>query len=1216
MIKGFNIPYVTKFSRPAFGNGRAYVGTTIGLVYGFGSPVNLPLNCTSPNDFGISNLGVATAAKTITCKTSIALTISEIVLTGNANFNITGLPSTPLQVPAQGSFTFQASFNPAIVGALSSDVLITTVNGVVGYSTSTPVTLRGTGQSVAALLAVTPPVLAFPGAITGMDLGGINQSAIFINQGNTPLIITNILYSIVSETGPWIPATSTGSGPKSSAFTFIGLPSVIPPQSSVTVIVNFDTSVTGNYAAYLSIVSNGGTKIFDAVGVAGSPPAAVVEFQTIDGTGWIPYVHGKNFTFGNVTENETRTLKLRVTNNGTADAGALSLTVSKPPFGLPGIIGAANQIDLAEGTSLGPGQSATANLYCSVPKSQWNVDPIFGLAQWTMNVNDINFVKQDIQIDCLGVSEQSAPFKADGSGQGRYRYIGCYLENNPGRQLQTQLYGSPNNTISMCTNACGANANAIFCGTQYQRECWSGPTIPTQKVDDINCNFACTGDLLQTCGGNGEGAGAGRTYISLFADSARYNGGNPVPSGTSTGVSTPTVVPGAPTVNPGVGSYTSIGCYTEATTGRALANVFTMVNRTVSACIAGCQTKNYIYAGLEYGQECWCGNAFAAGAVPAPAADCKIVCVGNTAEYCGGSSRLNVYQLNAVSSSTTTSTTTTISLSSTTSSPVTPITSSSDSSSSTSASLSTTTTTTTSSSASATPTGPVVKQTVGAYTFQGCYTEWPVGRTLNLRSYANDSMTLESCAAFCTGATYFGAEYGRECYCGNEIRAPSVLAPTQSDCSVLCAGDKTTFCGGSVRIQMYMLSPVISTTSSVALSTTVGSSSSSTVSSSTIASSSSSISSSTTSVVPTTSSDVATLSSTISSVTVSPSSSAITTSSTTLSPTPLSSSSSSTLPSTTAAPTTSASTTTKTTSTATGPTIVPTVGAFAYAGCYVESASLNLGRTLPFALLANDSMTVQLCAQNCATYQYFGLEYSRECWCGNVLNAGSLKVADTDCKSTCKGDATQFCGAGDRLNVYLKGAVSTASTASAATSAAPSSSSTTLSISPSTTTTQASSPTTTTEAPPSSSSSTSSSSSSSSTTTSQIPVYTGPPVTSGGNLNFTYYSCVSEPSAGKLFPSQIDNNGTSMTIDRCLSQCSQYKYAGVEYGRECWCGNTINFSGTLAPTPGTNVSDTECSFTCPGNSSQFCGAGNRINLYWFDFVKAAANGVDVTGRTN
>lgn len=88
-----------------------------------------------------------------------------------------------------------------------------------------------------------------------------------------------------------------------------------------------------------------------------------------------------------------------------------------------------------------------------------------------------------------------------------------------------------------------------------------------------------------------------------------------------------------------------------------------------------------------------------------------------------------------------------------------------------------------------------------------------------------------------------------------------------------------------------------------------------------------------------------------------------------------------------------------------------------------------------------------------------------------------------------------------------------------------------------------------------------------------------------------------------------------MTIDRCLSQCSQYKYAGVEYGRECWCGDTINFNGTLAPIPGKNVSDTECSYTCPGNSSQFCGAGNRINLYWFDFVKAAANGVDVTGRS-
>lgn len=57
---------------------------------------------------------------------------------------------------------------------------------------------------------------------------------------------------------------------------------------------------------------------------------------------------------------------------------------------------AANQIDLAEGTILKPGESATASLYCAVPKEQWNTDTYWGAANWTMNTNDPNWDKQYI----------------------------------------------------------------------------------------------------------------------------------------------------------------------------------------------------------------------------------------------------------------------------------------------------------------------------------------------------------------------------------------------------------------------------------------------------------------------------------------------------------------------------------------------------------------------------------------------------------------------------------------------------------------------------------------------------------------------------------------------------------------------------------------------------------------------------------------------------
>jgi hypothetical protein len=74
------------------------------------------------------------------------------------------------------------------------------------------------------------------------------------------------------------------------------------------------------------------------------------------------------------------------------------------------------------------------------------------------------------------------------------------------------------------------------------------------------------------------------------------------------------------------------------------------------------------------------------------------------------------------------------------------------------------TTATRTTTATAAPTGTLaVRPTVGAYTFVGCQTEATAGRALSEKSYADDSMTLDSCASYCSGFTYFGTEYSREC---------------------------------------------------------------------------------------------------------------------------------------------------------------------------------------------------------------------------------------------------------------------------------------------------------------------------------------------------------------------------------------------------------------------------------------------------------------------
>lgn len=514
--------------------------------------------------------------------------------------------------------------------------------------------------------------------------------------------------------------------------------------------------------------------------------------------------------------------------------------------------------------------------------------------------------------------------------------------------------------------------------------------------------MTCNDNSTEYCGGSNRlnvyqlGSTANSTSTSTTSSTATTA---PPTSGSTTVVATSTSsstsssspTPTGPSVNPGLDGYSSIGCYTEATNARALANFMDTTNKTVADCIEACKANSYIYAGLEYGGECWCDNSFANGSIPAPIGDCGMTCNGNSTEFCGGPNRLNVYQLKKTpstsSAAATTSSSSTGSSSTVPSTTVPPTTVSSTTSSSTTTSA-------------ATPTGPAIKKVVNNYNFQGCWDEPPNDRAIIDQTYANDSMTLESCATFCNGFTYFGTEYGRECYCGNVLKQGAVKATNQADCSFPCAGDGTEYCGAGNRLELYMVSP---------------------------------------------------------------------------------------------------NTTTVTTASASS----------ASAALKSSSTSTTSGAASTSSAAASSS---------------------------TAISTTSSGTATTSGASTSSGATATSSGAATTLRTST----------SAATSASPSP--------------------------------------------------TGP-VIFQGDKNYTYYGCVSEPSAGKLMDFQVYNNGTTMTPQVCLSQCEQFTYAGVEYGQECWCGNTLNLAGWSGATPGQNVSSSQCSMLCPGNATEYCGSGNVLQLY-------------------
>ncbi|KAF2135579.1 uncharacterized protein K452DRAFT_313887 [Aplosporella prunicola CBS 121167] len=192
-------------------------------------------------------------------------------------------------------------------------------------------------------------------------------------------------------------------------------------------------------------------------------------------------------------------------------------------------------------------------------------------------------------------------------------------------------------------------------------------------------------------------------------------------------------------------AYSYEGCYTDSVSSRTFNDaVFYDSNMTISKCSEQC-TK-WAYFGVEYGEECYCGAIFASSSTKASESECNLPCPGNSVEKCGAGDRLSAYKNLLLVD----------------------------------------------------VTNPVIP----GYAYQGCYNDSASDRVLVGSSTQADSLTVEGCASFCNAAAYFGVEYGRECYCGSELKA-SAVKQAEGDCSIMCAGDTAEYCGAADRIGVY-----------------------------------------------------------------------------------------------------------------------------------------------------------------------------------------------------------------------------------------------------------------------------------------------------------------------------------------------------------------------------------------------------------------------------
>lgn len=228
------------------------------------------------------------------------------------------------------------------------------------------------------------------------------------------------------------------------------------------------------------------------------------------------------------------------------------------------------------------------------------------------------------------------------------------------------------------------------------------------------------------------------------------------------------------------GNMTLQGCYSDVSVATLPYKAYENSSNTIELCTSTCNAAGYSIAGVEAGTQCFCGNALGYAANMVVNTACSSTCAGNSSETCGGGSRINIYSNGTPPQS-------------------------------------------------ATPGNPDSVYNAN-YDYLNCYGEATTGRALSAKGYTDPvNMTLESCAAFCSGYQYFGVEYAQECYCGSCFNAGSAVIAS-GKCAMTCTGDASEFCGGSYALSVYKLDPASSLTPiaqscNAASSTTTGASS-------------------------------------------------------------------------------------------------------------------------------------------------------------------------------------------------------------------------------------------------------------------------------------------------------------------------------------------------------------------------------------------------------
>ncbi|KAF2799827.1 WSC domain-containing protein 2 [Melanomma pulvis-pyrius CBS 109.77] len=337
------------------------------------------------------------------------------------------------------------------------------------------------------------------------------------------------------------------------------------------------------------------------------------------------------------------------------------------------------------------------------------------------------------------------------SAVGSYQlYFASYTFS--GSQAQSAVLGvsagsSSDNykNASSLSNVCASLSTPSPTPTPSSSSVASSSLIPSadSTLDSSSTSMTMLTSVLTTpASTSSTGSAASSSNLptpTLVSSSSEFATSTTTLPSSSSPVSSSTPIPSFP-------GYDYTGCVNDSSSDRTFTAKGQIADtNSYESCAAFC--SGYMFFGVEYGTECYCGNALPPFAAPYPDSECNMPCAGNRAELCGAGYRLTVFKSLTLYPA---------------------------------------------------PSNPAIS----GYTYSGCYIDNVNVRVLGDSFLFAHDMTVPMCAGFCAGKKYFGVEYGEQCWCGDALGQSGLV--DEWECSMECSGDQSSFCGAGNRIGVWV----------------------------------------------------------------------------------------------------------------------------------------------------------------------------------------------------------------------------------------------------------------------------------------------------------------------------------------------------------------------------------------------------------------------------